>query len=809
MVNTKIEIDTTMNVVIGDEYIFGNESFIASASQTKTKTFQSASGCDSVVNLTLVVDTPKAITSNDGPYCKDAIVHFSATNVPTDATLEWNGPASLEDNTISSPIINGAKISHSGKYTLKITRNGISFDAEPCELVVSTKMEVDTTINILIGDKINFGNEEIIASKTHTVTKTFQSKSGCDSIVNMTLVVDTPIVITSNAGPYCEGEDASLTASNIPDNATIEWDGPNGFSSNETSPVINNTKPTNSGEYNLKITRNGVSFMATPCELVINPKYNLDTTVHVVIGDKVTIGDKEIIAEKSEIINFSLKTANGCDSIINLSMVVDTPIVVTANSGPYCEGETAILSATNLPDDATFSWSGSNGFSSTEASPKISDVQTTNNGEYKLKITKNGISFMAQPCQLIVNKRYKIDTTMVIAGGESISFGNETLQSTTTKTHTFTSKNGCDSIVTLQLIVVDVITSNSGSICQGGDISFSATGVPDGAQLKWTGPNEFTSEDREPTIKNAQPKNSGEYKLQVTIKGKTYDAKSNSVLVHPTSDIDSFIILSKGNQINFGGILISETGDYHSTFTTVNGCDSTVNLHLIALDLQTSNSGPYCEGESIQLTAENVPDSIESMKWTGPNGFSSSKNVATIKNASVSNSGTYLFSIEMNGNTYEAPSTLVEVHPNVTMKLFQELAFGSTLQFGELVIEKSGNYEQSFTTLEGCDSIVNMTVKVVFPESVAIVPSTHVSPNGDGFNDVWIIENVERYPNSVVTIFDRNGKQLMEYKSYENSNGWDGTDGRGNALPSTDYWYTINIPETDKVYVGHFTLIRK
>ena len=102
-----------------------------------------------------------------------------------------------------------------------------------------------------------------------------------------------------------------------------------------------------------------------------------------------------------------------------------------------------------------------------------------------------------------------------------------------------------------------------------------------------------------------------------------------------------------------------------------------------------------------------------------------------------------------------------------------------------------------------------MTVKVVFPESVAIVPSTHVSPNGDGFNDVWIIENVERYPNSVVTIFDRNGKQLMEYKSYENSNGWDGTDGRGNALPSTDYWYTINIPETDKVYVGHFTLIRK
>ncbi|MBO4529389.1 MAG: T9SS type B sorting domain-containing protein [Paludibacteraceae bacterium] len=36
---------------------------------------------------------------------------------------------------------------------------------------------------------------------------------------------------------------------------------------------------------------------------------------------------------------------------------------------------------------------------------------------------------------------------------------------------------------------------------------------------------------------------------------------------------------------------------------------------------------------------------------------------------------------------------------------------------------------------------------------------------------------------------------------------WDGTY-NGRPLPSTDYWYTINIPEIDRVYSGHFTLIR-
>ena len=54
-------------------------------------------------------------------------------------------------------------------------------------------------------------------------------------------------------------------------------------------------------------------------------------------------------------------------------------------------------------------------------------------------------------------------------------------------------------------------------------------------------------------------------------------------------------------------------------------------------------------------------------------------------------------------------------------------------------------------------------------------------------------------------IFDRFGKLLFEMKVSDGA--WDGTY-KGKNMPATDYWYEINIEEIDKIYVGHFTLLR-
>jgi len=78
------------------------------------------------------------------------------------------------------------------------------------------------------------------------------------------------------------------------------------------------------------------------------------------------------------------------------------------------------------------------------------------------------------------------------------------------------------------------------------------------------------------------------------------------------------------------------------------------------------------------------------------------------------------------------------------------------------------------------------------------------TPNSDGYNDVWNIENLSIYPNAKVSIFDRYGKLIYQFKG--NKKGWDG---KYNSfdLPSTDYWFVITL-ENEKMIKGHFALLR-
>jgi gliding motility-associated-like protein len=83
----------------------------------------------------------------------------------------------------------------------------------------------------------------------------------------------------------------------------------------------------------------------------------------------------------------------------------------------------------------------------------------------------------------------------------------------------------------------------------------------------------------------------------------------------------------------------------------------------------------------------------------------------------------------------------------------------------------------------------------------------HFSPNGDGINDTWEIPDMDKiFPNAVITIYDRFGKQLARYRGSDK--GWDGTY-LGRDMPTTDYWFVIDIEEINQQFTGHFTLLRK
>jgi len=95
---------------------------------------------------------------------------------------------------------------------------------------------------------------------------------------------------------------------------------------------------------------------------------------------------------------------------------------------------------------------------------------------------------------------------------------------------------------------------------------------------------------------------------------------------------------------------------------------------------------------------------------------------------------------------------------------------------------------------------------VVTIVSYPIVPMVYFSPNGDGINDLWLIENIWTYPDAIIQIFDRYNRLLHTFKGSEFT-GWDGTY-NGHDMPKDDYWYIINDKEFSKAVSGHFILKR-
>jgi gliding motility-associated-like protein len=101
-------------------------------------------------------------------------------------------------------------------------------------------------------------------------------------------------------------------------------------------------------------------------------------------------------------------------------------------------------------------------------------------------------------------------------------------------------------------------------------------------------------------------------------------------------------------------------------------------------------------------------------------------------------------------------------------------------------------------------SSVTLNIKVEVMEDFNLVVSNIITPNGDGVNDNWQIENLINYPNNELVISDRNNNILYRQKNY--SNNWDGQY-NGSILPSGTYYYLLSFNSGASVKRGYITII--
>ena len=112
---------------------------------------------------------------------------------------------------------------------------------------------------------------------------------------------------------------------------------------------------------------------------------------------------------------------------------------------------------------------------------------------------------------------------------------------------------------------------------------------------------------------------------------------------------------------------------------------------------------------------------------------------------------------------------------------------------------ENGNYTIYVRDIQGCDLLPSQPIQTItYPN--------YFTPNGDGYNDTWVIRLPVEY-DGLITIYDRYGKVIKQISSY--GAGWDGTF-NGITLPSTDYWFKVEYTEnnTRKEFKSHFSLKR-
>ncbi len=126
-----------------------------------------------------------------------------------------------------------------------------------------------------------------------------------------------------------------------------------------------------------------------------------------------------------------------------------------------------------------------------------------------------------------------------------------------------------------------------------------------------------------------------------------------------------------------------------------------------------------------------------------------------------------------------------------------------TYNANEQVCERTDSFQYVVCTPTGCDT-ANIEVCI---ECVDIVIFTAVSPNGDGFNDVFYIANIEEYPDNNLKIFNRWGNKVYEMDSYKNQ--WRGTWNGNRDLPDGTYYYLLELnDEANRVFKGYLEIYR-
>ncbi len=689
-----------------------------------------------------VLSSPSVI-ANCNAICEGGDLQFFAevSGGEEPYVFEWSGPNGFTSD-IEDPVIVGATSADNGTYTLIVTdQNGCSsMDTHEVEVFASLELVASSNSPVCIGANIELmanamngtppysfswtGPDGFTSTEQNPVISgaasvnsgiyivmATDSTGSCAGTAETEVSVGTILNVTASSNsPICMGSDIQLMA-----NATggttpfsYSWTGPNGFTSTEQNPVIPAATTAEGGVYMVTV---------------------MDTT--------------------------------GCSGSSETEVIVSTSnLTVNASSNsPICEGEDLQLMSDadgGIPP-YSFSWTGPNGFSSTEQNPVISGTNTMNSGIYTVMVTDSiGCSGSAE----------------------------------------------VDVIVNQGLMVA--ISSNS-PICEGDDImlmSNVAGGIPP-YSYSWIGPNVFTSTEQNPTIDGATAAASGIYMVIVTdstgcagsveidVKvnvGATVTASSNSpicegqdlqLMAEPMGGLDPYsfdwtgpnsFISTEQNPV-IAGATPTAAGTYVVIVSDENGCmnSDTITVEVFpSISVDVSSNSPICEGETLELMANPMGGiGPYTYTWGGPFGFNSTEQNPTIAGVISVLSGTYSVTVTDTTGCTVIGSTEVEINANPIVMASNDgpICAGADVHLMSQAAGGSPGYTYSwsgpggFASTEQNPTIVDATTGASGTYVVMVTDSAGCT--GEASTDVLVNPNPEVAPTNNSPLCEGEDLQLM------------------------------------------------
>jgi gliding motility-associated-like protein len=160
--------------------------------------------------------------------------------------------------------------------------------------------------------------------------------------------------------------------------------------------------------------------------------------------------------------------------------------------------------------------------------------------------------------------------------------------------------------------------------------------------------------------------------------------------------------------------------------------------------------------------------------------------------------------IEGNSQAIEVGVATFPENTNYTIEWLDEAGIVMGSDSSTLVVTPTEpTYFTALVMTDNCLEEVDVEVDLIY----LIDPTQIFSPNGDGKNETWYIDDIEEYPNADVTVFNRWGSVVYQTEQYQND--WPGISQSGQPLPVATYYFVIDLkrPGTE-VVTGSVTIVR-